>query len=320
MEYKIYPVDAKYVIEAVILKARKEKLGKSFSKNDLEKLGISSVYAQNAIKSAEQLNLFSDVDKLLSSTNEEKKIIFRDHLQKYQPFLDFLSFLMEGLSPLDAAKKLKIIYEIERNEKDIIFTFSNFGRYAGIFVDKKGKLELNESVKTVPPTKLVEIVQNLDNELKARLYIRKLLKDVVNDLSSQEIDDLVFSFLNFEKDPKESIRKAGIVLEDFLRTLAKKRDVDVTKAKGIEEIANILRKNGVLASKHINILRGLEALLISDIFSGFSAFRSMPSHGKDRIEEERWELSPELALTYIIQIILTIKSLWYYGIKKQLKF
>jgi len=259
MEYKIYPVDAKYVIEAVILKARKEKLGKSFSKNDLENLGISSVYAQNAIKSAEQLNLFLNADKLLSSTNEEKKIIFREHLQKYQPFLDFLSFLMEGLPPLDAAKKLKIIYEIERNEKDIIFTFSNFGRYAGIFVDKKGKLELNESVKTVPPTKLVEIVQNLDNELKARLYIRKLLKDVVNDLSSQEIDDLVFSFLNFEKDPKESIRKAGIVLEDFLRALAEKKRCGCYKSERYRGNSKYLEKKwcfSIKTYKHITRIRG----------------------------------------------------------------
>ncbi len=320
MEFKIYPVDAKYVIEAAILKAKKEKVGKSFSKNDLEKLGISSVYAQNAIKSAEQLDLFSSGNKLSAVSEEEKRIVFREKLQEYSPFLDFIGYLTNGISPHEAVKRVKIVYELGRNEKDILWTFSNFGRHAGIFVDKKGKLELSESIKVTAPTKLIEIIQNLDNELKARLFLKNLLGDSVKDLSAQELNDLVYAFLNFETNPEESVRKAGIVLEDFLRTLAKKRNVDVTKASGIEEIASILRKNKILASKHTNVLRGLQVFLICDIYGGFSAFRAMPSHGKDKTEEVRWELSSELALTYVIQIILAIKSLWYYTIKKQLEF
>lgn len=320
MEFKISPVDAKYVIDASVLKARKEKVGKNFSKNDLEKLGISSVYAQNAINSAEELNLFQIGDKLSTASEEERRIIFREKLQDYPPFLDFIGYLTEGLSPQEAVKRLKIVYELKRNEKDILWAFSNFGKYAGIFVDKKGKLELRESIKVMPPTKLLGIIQNLDDELKARLFLKNLLGDSAGDLSSQETNDLVYSLLNFEMDPEESVRKAGIVLEDFLRTLAKKRNVDVKGAKGIEEIAGVLRKNHVLASKHVNILRGLEVFLVCDVYIGFSAFRAMPSHGKDRVEEERWELSSELALTYVIQTVLAIKSLWYYAIKKQLKF
>lgn len=320
MEYKIYPVDAKYVIEAAMLKAKKEKVGKSFSRNDLEKLGISSVYARNAIKSAEQLNLLSSGNKLSGLKEEEKRMLFREKLQKYPPFLDFIGFLVDGISPLEAAKRVKIIFEIERNEKDILWTFSNFGRYAGIFVNKKGKFELSKSIEIASPTKLIEIMKNLDNELKVRLFLKNLLGDSVNDLSEQELNDLVYALLNFEINPEESVRKAGIVLEDFLRTLGKKRNVDVKKAKGIEEIAGVLRKNRVLASKHVNVLRGLEVFLVCDVYSGFSAFRAMSSHGKDRVEEERWELSSELALTYVIQTILAIKSLWYYAIKKQLKF
>lgn len=320
MEYKIYPVDAKYVIEAAVLKQKKEKVGKSFSRNDLEKLGISSTYAQSAIKSAEQLDLFSSGDKLSAVSEEEKRMIFREKLQRYPPFLDFIGYLTDGFLPHEATKRVKVVYELGRNEKNILWTFNNFGRYAGIFTDKKGKTELSESIKVTSPKKLMEITQDLDNELKAKLFLKNLLGNSVNDLSAQESNDLVYALLNFETSPEESVRKAGIVLEDFLRTLAKKRDVDVKRAKGIEEIAGVLRKNHILASKHVNILRGLEVFLVCSVYSGFSAFRAMPSHGKDRVEEGRWELSSELALTYVIQTILAIKSLWYYAVKKQLKF
>ncbi len=318
MNFKIYPVDAKRIIEVTELWEKYKKIGKEPVKSSIAKaLKVAEVTAQNAIGAMKQLRLDEVSDKIANSGPEEQKQWFRRFLQSYDPFLEFINFMNKGDSPSKAIQKVIEIYGIKRKPKDVLWTFQNWGIFAGIFKNKD--FELSESIKTLKPSKIAELGL-LDNELKAKIWIKKVLGSADAYLTDGEYESLINSILNVKSDPRNSIKLAGEVVEDILRKIARDKKIDVSKKNGISEIAEELKKNKIIASKHIGILKGIQVFLDRDIFDTLSSFRNMAHHSIDKHEMKKWELSEELALSYIIQVILCIKSLYYYVIENQLKF
>jgi len=318
MEIKIYPIDAEKIIEVTELWEKYKKLGKNLTIPSISKmLEISEVYARNAIGAMKQLKLNEISDKIANSYPKEQRQWFRKALQSYEPFLEFISFLSRGNTPQQAIRKVIGLYDIKRNAKEVLWTFQNWGIFAGILKNKD--FELMEEIKPLKPSKIVEL-ENLNNELKIKIWIKNMLGDSESYLSNDEFDSLAKSVINVWENPRESIKLAGEVLEDTLRKVAENRKINVSKRNGISEIAEELRKNKIIASKHVGILKGLQVFLDRDIFDGFSSFRNMAHHSIDKHEMKRWELSEELALSYVIQVILCIKSLYYYVAKHQLRF
>jgi len=318
MKFKIYPVDAKRIIEVTELWEKYKKIGKEPTKSSIAKaLNVSEVTAQNAIGAMKQLKLDEVSDKIANSNLEEQKQWFRKSLQSYDPFLEFVNFINKGDSPSKAIQKVIEIYGIKRKPKDVLWAFQNWGVFAGIFKNKN--FELLESIKSLKPSKIAEL-ELLDNELKAKIWIKKVLEDVGTYLTTEEYESLIKSILDIKNDPRNSIKLAGEVLEDTLRKIARDKNVNVSKKNGISEIAEELRKNKIIASKHIGILKGIQVFLDRDIFNNLSSFRNMAHHSIDKYEMKKWELSEELALSYVIQVILCIKSLYYYVIENHLKF
>ncbi len=321
MKFKIYPVDAKWIIEITELYWKYKESNKDINKEKksvAEALGVSEVTVQNAMGAMKQLKLDEIAEKVAVSTSEEQRQLFRKALQSYQPFLDFLFFLNKGEKPDKAIRKVLSIHDIKRKPKDALWAFKNWGCFAGIFKD--GTFELLEDIRSLEPPLVEELKNALNNEIKARLWTRNVLGESESYLSEDEYESLIKAILKVREDPRESVKLAGEVLEDVLRKIAKDRDVDVRKRSGIAQIAEELRKKGILAGKHIPILKGLEVFLDRDIFEGLAAFRNMAHHSKDKEELKRWEFSEELALAYVIIVLLCIKSLIYYTIKKKLKF
>lgn len=315
MKFKIYPVDAKRIIEVTELWEKYKKVGKEPTKSSIAKaLNVSEVTARNAIGAMKQLKLDEVSDKIANSDLEEQKQWFRKSLQSYDPFLEFIDFMNKGDAPSKAIQKVIEIYEIKRKSKDVLWSFQNWGVFSGIFKNKN--FELSESIKTLKPSKIAEL-DLLDNELKAKIWVKKVLENAYDYLKEHE--SLIKSILNTKNDPRDSIKLAGEVLEDILRKIAMDKKVDVSKKNGISEIAEELRENKIIASKHIGILKGIQVFLDRDIFDNLSSFRNMAHHSIDKYEMKKWELSEELALSYVIQVILCIKSLYYYVIENQLK-
>ncbi len=321
MGYVVYKVSADFISKIVILYNKCQERNSAFNKNFLSNaLGTSIVNAQNAIKAAEQLGLFKITEKFSKSTKSQQKIFFRKALQSYVPFFDFIEFLYVGEKPEKAIKIVKNIHKLTRSEIDLLWIFKNWGKFSGIFKDKKGDIKFREEINTPTPNKIKELVINLDNELRAKIWIKNIIGNAFNFLSQKDYENLIDCILKIGDQPRESIRKCGETLEDFLRKIAKKKNIDVSSKNGISQISQELRKSMILASKHVNILRGLQVFLDREIFDGFSSFRNMATHGIDKQEGKTWELSSELALTFIIQVILCIKSLYYYVIEQKLTF
>jgi|GEM_PF-5855679 len=255
-----------------------------------------------------------------------KRNYFRSALQRYPPFLKFLHFLRQG-DGVTAAARTAILLGIDKKPELLHTILRGWGIYAGILRKKGQETLVVEKLEEVKPARVVDISQALDDEIKAREYLMWVLgDDPYESLSQEEADDLVTALVNYEDDPGDSIFRAGRVLEDYLKTVARERKVDLGKATQLRGIAEKLRAQGVIASKHVNILRGLEVFIHQDVMNGLAAYRHMRGHGKDSKEtkatglEQRWSLSPEIALTHVLQCILTIKSLWYYAAKGKLVY
>ena len=283
-----------------------------------EGLGISARKAREALKAAEELRLLDVSSRLVSASVEKQKIFFRKALQSFKPFMDFIFFLEKGNTPEEATKKIKSLYNVGRKPEDILWVFKKWGNFSSIFLNDTFKLVSN--LKNPQPSLIGELLLQMDNELKVKLWLAKVLGDAKNRITDEEYESLIEAVLNVPKDPRRSVQSAGEFLEDYLREIAKNRKVDVSNKNGVSQIAEELRKNRVLASKHVSILKGLQVFLDRDIFDGLAAFRNMSHHGKDKKEMKKWELSEELALSYVIQVILCIKSLYYYVMEGKLIF
>lgn len=321
MKFKIYPVDAKRIIEVAELYWKYKESNKDLNKEKkyvAQALGVSEVTLQNAIGAMKQLKLDEVAEQIAVSTPEGQRRIFRKALQSYKPFLDFLFFLNKGDKPEKAIRKVLTVYDIKRKAEDVLWAFKNWGCFAGIFKD--GTFELLEDIKPLEPPLVEKLREALNDEIKARLWVRNVLGESENFLSQDEYESLIKAILKVTEDPRESVKLAGEVLEDVLRKVAKDRGVDVCKKNGITQIAEELRKGRVLAGKHVPMLRGIEVFLDRDIFDGLAAFRNMAHHSKDKEELKRWEMSEELALAYAIIVLLCIKSVIYYVVRKKLVF
>ncbi len=319
MKFRIYPVDASRIIEVTELLEKYKKTGKKPLKSSLVKaLKVSNVTVQNALGAIKQLKIDKISDKIANSTLEEQRYWFRKVLQDYEPFLEFISFMSKGNEPPRAIQKILELYDIKRKPEDAIWTFQNWGVFAGIFKNKN--FEFSDLIKQLKPSKIAEFEEVLKNELKIKIWIKEIIQDADAYLTNEEYEPLIKAIMYVKENPRNSIKLAGEILEDVLRKIAKDKEVDVRKKNGISEIAEELRKNKILASKHIGILKGVQVFLDRNIFDTFSSFRNMAHHGIDKSEMKRWELSEELAISYVIQVILCIKSLYYYVIKNQLTF
>lgn len=319
--FKIYKVSANYITEATKLHFKFKERGIEFNKKKIsEALKTSGVNAQNAINAASQLSLLNTSEKFSKSTKETQKILFRQNLQSFIPFIDFIESLYEGKTPEEAARLVKTLHNWGKREEDIIWIFKNWGTFAGIFQKKKGKFEFRQTIKTPEINDTKEILNELDDELKAKIWIKNRVGNAFNILSNSDYKNLTKSILKIQSEPRESIKNAGEVLEDFLRKIATKRNIDVSNKNGISQISIELRNHKIIASKHVGILKGLQVFLDRRIFDGLSAFRNMSTHGIDKLESKRWELSSELALTYVIQVVLCIKSIFFYCFEQKLTF
>ena len=316
--YKFYKVKAEDVVKVVEIYGKFQDIPTNISSKIADALNMGERKARESLNMAKELRLLSIAKEFALSDRNKQKLLFRKALQSFRPFLDFVFFLQKGDSPEESVTKVRAIYDIKRNANDILWAFKNWGNFAGVFVNDS--FELIDEIKAPEPSIIKELLTDINNELKAKLWLDKVLGDAKNYLTYEDFELLTQAITNLKKDPRNSLKISGEALEDILRSIAKDRNVDVSKKNGIAQIAEEMRKNNILADKHVSILRGLQVFLDRDIFYGLSTFRNMAHHSKDKKEMKKWELSEELALSYLIQVILCIKSLCYYVIEDKLTF
>lgn len=314
MDYKIQNVTAESIIEVVEGVYYSGKKG--FTVEEAEAyINKKSSYARRALNMAEQLGLIKkDKEKyyflgenveLIRAKKSDRYIIFRKHLQRYDPFILFLALIVKGNAIEEAIRKIKVIYKISVNEKEIRFAFLNWGQYSKIFDYNRDKNEisLKIEVEELSVEYLKELIESLNTEVKTKIYIAEKLTEIVYGfLKSEEIDFLTKALIDHEKKPRNSIDDAGRAFEDFLRRIGIENAYNMSKMSGISQLAQILGGSnaGLIHTKHLHICMGLGALRVA------------AAHSIDRKSIEVWKINPDLAIETILLIVSTIRSIYYY--------
>jgi hypothetical protein len=275
----------------------------------------SEPYAQRALSMACILDFVEKKDnkyfannnasELVKARKSEKYIIFRKYLQRFEPFIVFLALVIRGNSTTNSARKLKIIYGIGLNEKDIRFALLNWGQYSQIFNydSSSDQIVVNIDLEDLEMLYLRELLESLNSEVKTKIYLaEKLTEAVYGYLHSDEIEHLTKALMNHERDPRNSIDDASRALEDFLRRISFDNSQNVSSFHGITNIAERI------GSKNIGLIHEKQ----KKILIGIAAIRNLSSHSKDGILLESWKISPEFAIETILISISMIRSVYLY--------
>lgn len=279
----------------------------------------SKEYAKRALVVAEQLGMVKNLDskfeavtdtKIITRANKDQwPVIFGKFLQRFNPLILFTSLLSRGNSLNDSARKIKVIYDIDNAENIIINSLVGWGQYAGILKKEKDKVELLIDTENLSAEYIRDLLQAMENDVKARIYIaNKLDDDVFGYMRQDELDFLVKAIREHQSDPRGAIDDGGRAFEDFLRHVADDKSVQVNNCKGIQEIADALRGAKLIDVKQLDVCKSANALRIA------------AAHNKDRNSGDKWTLNPDASIECILLILTAIRSIHNYVFKQNQMF
>ena len=277
-------------------------------------IGKTEAYAGRAIQVGRQFRWIvekgqkycpiGDCFNLAKADKKQKRAIFRGGLQSFHPFILFVTLILKGDAPTDAARKISVIFDIKTNEQDILRSFCAWGKYAGLIKEQmKGSfvINLDINIDKLSQQYIYALLEALQNELKTRVYITdKLTSEVFAFLSQEEVDLLAKALSEHAKNPQHTIEDTGKAFEDFLRSIAAKESIDVSNKSGIVEIVNeIQHKNPrALSPKQASISQGLGMV------------RTMAAHSKDKKTGTPWKINSDAALEYCLITMSTMRSIF----------
>ena len=275
----------------------------------------SKTYASRALTASIQLGIIKAVDSRFIASSEAKDVsrankqqwpvIFRKFIQRYNPFILFVSLIGKGNSPEDAARKIKVIYGIDASIKIIANTLLGWGEYSQILKREKGKVELQIETDKLSAEYIRELLEAMEHDVKARVYIAgKLGEDVFGYMQQDELDLLVKAIREHQSDPRDAMDDCGKAFEDFLRRLGDEKSVNVSSRTGIQQLADAIIGKKLITVKHLEICKAI------------NSFRIAAGHNKDKTSMEKWELNPDAAIECILLLLTTIRSIHNYVFKQ----
>lgn len=319
--YSLYArvVRAEVVMEAVF--------GVAESPKPLEKEGISEFidmgdrYTDAVVHLALQLDLLQETPagftvnqeieaEIKQAAPEQRFAILNKYLQRYEPFSAFCSFINKGYSADEATRKVDALYKLELANSKLKNQFLNLGTYADI-LSENGATEVTGIDNDPLSEEYVEdLVSALESEMTARLFLEdRLGEDLVTYLDHGSFEDLIAALRLFEEEPRSAIGAAGRAVEDFQRDLAGdfgSEDRNYESASGIGQITAHLQGDDLMKKRHYhggNYLGGMR--------------NPSGGHGKDTETLERWVVSSDVALEYILAAIHYIRSQYRYVTEKR---
>lgn len=313
-QYKIPEVTADKIMEVVEGVSYKGSDGLDVQAT-AKYLGKTTVYAKRALNASNQLGftelkdakyiLVKDAADASRASKEQRPVIFRKFLQRFDPFILFIVLVGRGNSIEDAARKVKVIYDLDAGIKIITSTLIGWGEYAQVIKREKGTVILQIETEKLSAEYIRELLEAMEHDVKARMYIAgKLGDDVFGYMHQDELDFLVKAIREHQGDPRGSIDDAGRAFEDFLRRIATDKTVTVTQCKGIQELADALRGDRKIDTKHLEICKAINSLRIA------------AAHSKDRNSGEKWILKEDAAIECILITLTTIRSIYNYIFKQ----
>ena len=246
--------------------------------------GIFLLEKLKIINREPNFHLYAEIFNKLNCDYSIDKLIF-DKIIIYPLFNEYIFLLKTKRSDIEAALFLKHTFNLKTSEKVIKSTFNGWLRYY--------KMNIDLEPYNIPITSRKDMI----DEATTILYIRKVFNENLSRIPNIVIGDLVEGAVNTNKNPDNSLTDTGRALENYLR-LKYKNSINLRDCNGISQISNKLRKNKLITNKHNNIIRALGSI------------RSIgDSHGLDKEENKKWEVSKDSALLFNSLVIKIIKSI-----------
>jgi hypothetical protein len=287
---------------------------------------VGKEYVNRAVKVALQLHLLEETQGKLTSSQrwrdtirkahkEELYLPFRGALQDYPPFLVYADLLSKGYDSSDAAFATRGIFAISSSPQIAEKTLRWWGLYSKTIeqdVSTK-KLRLTIDTEKLLAEYVKALLESLESDFKAKIFIvDRLTTELFAYLTTKNISiqQLVDSLRGYEQAPAECVNKASKLLELYLYKIGEDNNIDVTKCRGIGELADTLRQKTppLLLKNQLNICHGL------------SAVRNVSSHGVDPETGKEWKVNTDAALGTILLIPITMRSIHLYVSKKMQEF
>ena len=195
-----------------------------------------------------------------------RKIILRQKLESFDAFRVFKERIFCGDSPLEAADRVKILFDISNDSIKIKEIFLQWGIYANSFSpDQIGNYKPTASHFLVNDY-VISMNKSLESIEQARIFIsNKLGDEIFNKMPQDVIDNLTSSLIRCHQkyEPRSEIVFAiGTSMEKVLAmvAVASPTKVNLSSAKGLIQMTNELRKNNIITSKHVGLINSLGAV------------------------------------------------------------
>lgn len=241
------------------------------------------------------------------ASNEQRILIFRKYLQRYDPLIQFLSFIDLGNEPSRAGGKVKTLYSMNVDPDELAQNLISWANYTDIIKYNKhtGEIKLSIQIDRLPSQYIKGLKEALENDIKSRIFIsQKLTDDVFSFLDHPQIEELVVAICNFEKDPRNSVEDAGQACEDFLRKCCVQLGLtEVNTKRGMGELIEYLHQNKKISPKQYQI--GL----------GINFVRIMAAHLTQAKSGKIWTITPDASIETILGIMTYMRSVYDFAFK-----
>lgn len=308
-EYWLQQVRAEYIMEAVEAGWYMREKGGVSNKELIEYAGISSSYAQRALKLAVQFRMMTEnegryltVERLSMvdrASRDDWPALFGRFLPNFKPFITFVAILSKGGTPVEASRKVKVIYSLSASNDSVRRTLGNWGEYADVLeLREDGSITIKIQTDKLEAEAIRELLEAMQNDIKTHIYLNgKLGEDLYAYIPSDSLDSLVSSIRNYERDARKSVADGMRSLEDFLRKVLTKKGQDASKCTGISSLLTELSKGGYILSKQVTI------------GSGLGAIRNAAAHGNDKDTGKPWIINTDAAIESILLSMTLARSI-----------
>ena len=273
----------------------------------------SVTYTRRAITMGEQLSLFiikSDsislshyCQSVFNRVAGNYKIIFRDALFNYKPFILFVDYTLKEDNVDEAIRKTKIVFDMDSDEKIILKTIRNFCKYIDITELKKEYFQKLFASGDSKLNYINKITNTINSLFEAQIFItEKLGTNCFNYLTDAERKLLSNALIKIFDNPPNAIDDSAGAFESFLRRIGKDRGIGLETFNGIDEIGQSLgsKSNKIILLEHKNMC------------SFFGSFRNPAIHKVHKTILEHWKIYPDSATEIILLMLTCIRSIYQY--------
>jgi hypothetical protein len=312
--YTLYSlsVDPEAVVDGIIGIASSPT---PLSVNDIaEIIDKSETYSRAVLKLSEQLDLVQSIGSgyvVASDIEEEARrmspsqgsILIKKKLQRYEPFMSYISFINKGYDSERAAQSIQTLYEFDVDANLLRSQLDKLGQYADL-LDMEGSVTTLVDSEGLSRSYIDDLDEALQSEAQARLFVHaRLGEEIVAFADEETVEDLYEALQIHETVPDTAIVNAVSGAESFTRKIAVQYgsdEVDYSNASGLGQLGKAMRRDDLVLKRHLHAANYLGSM------------RNPGSHGTDLETNSQWNVEPEVALETILGSANYMRSLYWY--------